>query len=113
MKAGAPPGSFIAAHENFRRHERDVLLNSLNADPEVLQEVVALLEKPEEPAPELEDDSKRQLGRIVPLKFLRPERIGVLSAEQLMREAKTLSGLNHPNIVTAHEVIQSPSGLAI
>lgn len=123
--------------------ERDVLLSSLNADPEVLQEVVSLLDEPDEPVREIEHDEgiplvsfdksryaileclgrggvgevysahDQQLERIVALKFLRPERIGVLSAERLMREAKTLSGLNHPNIVTVYEVIQSASGLAI
>jgi serine/threonine protein kinase len=123
--------------------DRDVFLSSLDADPKVLQEVVALLGEPEEPNPEVEDDGRislvsfgmsryeiaewlggggvgevysardRQLGRIVALKFLRPEKISALSAERLMREARTLSGLNHPNIVTVHEVIQSASGLAI
>jgi serine/threonine protein kinase len=108
-----------------------------------LQEVVSLLDEPEEPIPEEEHDRRMplvsfgtsryeiaeclggggfgevfcahdlQLGRIVAMKFLRPERIGAFSAERLMREAKTLSGLNHPNIVTVHEVIQSASGLAI
>lgn len=123
--------------------QRDLLLNSLNTDPEVLREVVALLDEPEDLAAGEEHDARiplvsfgvsryaiaecigaggvgevysaqdQQLGRTVALKFLRPERIGALSAERLMREAKTLSGLNHPNIVTVHEVIQSPSGLAI
>jgi serine/threonine protein kinase/Tol biopolymer transport system component len=123
--------------------ERDVFLGSLNADPEVLQEVVSLLDEPEEPILEEEHDRRMplvsfdtsryeiaeclgrggvgevfsahdlQLGRIVAMKFLRPERIGGFSAERLIREAKTLSGLNHPNIVTVHEVIQSASGLAI
>ena len=123
--------------------ERDVLLNSVNEDAEVLQEVLLLLDEPEEPGPEAEHKLEapllsfgmsrytiaeylggggvgdvysahdRQLGRIVALKFLRPERLGALSTERLMREAKTLSGLNHPNIVTVHEVIQSASGLAI
>ena len=55
----------------------------------------------------------QQLGRTVSIKFLLPGTIGERSAERVMREAKTLSGLNHPNIVTVYEVIQSPSGLAI
>ncbi len=123
--------------------ERDILLDSVNANPEVLQEVVSLLDEPEEPMPEAEYDQTvtlvslgmsryaieeclgrggagevysahdRQLGRIVALKFLRPGRLAALSAERLMREAKTLSALNHPNIVTVFEVIQSGSGLAI
>jgi Tol biopolymer transport system component len=123
--------------------EREVLLGSAAAEPDVLQEVVSLLAEPEELIAEATPDEDaplvsldisryaigeclgiggagkvysahdRQLGRIVALKFLRPERTGALSAERLIREAKTLSGLNHPNIVTVFEVIQSESGLAI
>src|SRR5579884_4279467 len=92
--------------------ERDVLLRSLNADPEVLQEVVALLDEPEEELPEADHEEElplvsldisrytlaeclgrggagevysahdRQLERTVALKFLRPERLGALSAER-------------------------------
>ncbi len=123
--------------------EREVLLNSVGANPEVLQEVVGLLDEPEEPILDADGEGEarlvsfgtsryeigerlgaggvgevyfgqdRQLGRTVALKFLRPERVCALSAERLLREAKMLSGLNHPNIVTVHEVIQSESGLAI
>ncbi len=123
--------------------ERAILLDSIDTDPEVLQEVASLLDEPEEQPPETEGDVKapltsfgmgrytvveylgkggmsevysardQQLGRIVALKFLRPGTIGVRSAERVMCEAKTLSGLNHPNIVTVYEVIQSDAGLAI
>jgi serine/threonine protein kinase len=123
--------------------ERDALLSSANADPEVIEEVVALLDQPDDSAPEPGYEQRtlllsfgmsryaireslgvggtgevysaedRQLGRTVALKFLRPERISTLSAERLILEARTLSGLNHPNIVTVHEVIQSPPRLAI
>jgi eukaryotic-like serine/threonine-protein kinase len=123
--------------------ERDILLNSIDTDPEVLQEVIILLDEPEEQPPEAGHDDgapltsfgmgryvvveylgkggvsevysarDQQLGRIVALKFLLPGTIGTRSAERVMREAKTLSGLNHPNIVTVYEVIQSAAGLAI
>ncbi|HXF13016.1 MAG TPA: protein kinase, partial [Terriglobales bacterium] len=123
--------------------EREMLLSSTDAAPDVLQEVVSLLDESEEliadaaqdrgvqpvslgmsrytigerlgvgGAGEVYSAHDRQLGRIVALKFLRPERSGSFSAERLMREAKTLSGLNHPNIVTVYEVIESASGLAI
>jgi serine/threonine protein kinase len=55
-----------------------------------------------------------ELGRTVALKFLRADladknRI----AEGGIREAKTASALNHPNIVTVHEVIHGESTLVI
>ncbi|MBV9268434.1 MAG: PD40 domain-containing protein [Acidobacteriaceae bacterium] len=123
--------------------QRAVLFDSIDTDPEVLQEVISLLEQPEEPPPETEGEDKaplasfdmdrytvleclgkggmsevysardQQLGRIVALKFLLPGTIGSRSAERVMREAKVLSGFNHPNIVTVYEVIQSAAGLAI
>ena len=122
--------------------ERAGFLNSLSTDPEVLEEVSLLLDEPDEQPPETEQNhtallasfgmgrysvidylgkggmsevysaQDQQLGRTVALKFLLPGTID-RSAERVMREAKTLSGLNHPNIVTVHEVIQAPSGLAI
>jgi eukaryotic-like serine/threonine-protein kinase len=123
--------------------ERSVFLNSIDTDPEVLQEVLLLLDQPEEPSPDAEHDHSaplasfgmgryavveylgkggvsevysardQQLARIVALKFLLPGTLGSRSAERVLREAKTLSSLNHPNIVTVYEVIQSASGLAI
>jgi eukaryotic-like serine/threonine-protein kinase len=123
--------------------ERAVFLNSIDTDPEVFQEVLLLLDEPEEQPAEIEHDHgapldsfgmsryavveylgkggasevysarDQQLGRIVALKFLLPGTIGIRSAERVMSEAKTLSSLNHPNIVTVYEVIQSASGLVI
>lgn len=118
-------------------------LNSAGADSAVLQEVSLLLNEPDEETPAVEQNCSallasfemgryalvnylgkggmsevysaedRQLGRTVAIKFLLPGTIGGHSADQVVREAKTLSGLNHPNIVTVYEMIQSPSGLAI
>jgi serine/threonine protein kinase len=54
------------------------------------------------------------LDRAVALKFLRPERAGLpTAAASAVREAKAASALNHPNIVTVHEVIQVEDSLVI
>ncbi len=48
------------------------------------------------------------------LKFLLPREIGDPAAvKRFVREAKAASALNHPNILTVHEIIQTPSSLAI
>jgi eukaryotic-like serine/threonine-protein kinase len=54
-----------------------------------------------------------ELDRPVALKFLCPETTFGSAAEQITREAKAISALNHPNIVTIHEVVRSESTLAI
>lgn len=46
-----------------------------------------------------------ELHRRVALKFLRHEAAGGRAVERLTREARTVSALNHPNIVTVHEVM--------
>lgn len=46
-----------------------------------------------------------ELDRRVALKFLHHEVVGGRAVERLRREARTVSALNHPNIVTVHEVI--------
>ncbi|MGC2661531.1 MAG: protein kinase [Bryobacteraceae bacterium] len=53
------------------------------------------------------------LNRLVALKFLAVLAEGDLPIERFIYEAKAASALNHPNIVTVHEVIHSVSGLAI
>lgn len=47
-----------------------------------------------------------ELYRQVALKFLSPAASFGRAAERLTREARAASSLNHPNIVTVHEVIQ-------
>ncbi len=54
------------------------------------------------------------LDRRVALKFLTHERAGVPAAiAKFVREAKAASALNHPNIVTVHEAIQTRRALVI
>ena len=54
------------------------------------------------------------MDRPVALKFLLPQTIGDDStAARFVREAKAASQLNHPNIVTIHEVVTSDSGFVI
>jgi len=47
-----------------------------------------------------------QLDRCVALKFLRAESAYDLDTAHIAREAKAASALNHPNIVTIHEVVR-------
>jgi hypothetical protein len=55
-----------------------------------------------------------ELDRPVALKFLLPQTIGDESAtSRFVREAKAASQLNHPNIVTIHEVVTSDAGFVI
>lgn len=124
--------------------QRQSFLDSANTDPEVLKEVLLLLEQseestagpgePPEPIPPIGSRIDRyvllrelgrggmgsvyaaadqELDRIVALKFLSPDAISARPALQLIREAKTLSSLNHPNIVTVYDVLQSGKTLAI
>ncbi len=55
-----------------------------------------------------------ELDRTVALKFLRPAALEQLGAfDRFIREARTVSSLNHPNIVTVHEVLRSDEAFAI
>ena len=56
-----------------------------------------------------------ELDRPVALKFVASSRAGTLgvSLQDVMREAKAASALNHPHIVTVHEVIPFGSSLVI
>lgn len=53
------------------------------------------------------------LNREVALKFLSRQTIQDHAVDLLEHEARTASSLNHPNIVTVHEVLRSHSGVAI
>jgi len=54
-----------------------------------------------------------ELDRTVALKFLRAETASELDTTHITREAKAASALNHPNIVTIHEVVRSEGCSAI
>jgi eukaryotic-like serine/threonine-protein kinase len=53
------------------------------------------------------------LDRLVALKFLASSTFAGLDPQLITREAKAASALNHPGIVTIHEVVQSGSMLAL
>ncbi len=49
----------------------------------------------------------RRLNRVVALKFISRERQGSSPVRDLLREARAASALNHPNIVTVFEVVDT------
>lgn len=54
------------------------------------------------------------LLRTVAIKILRPDTCAILELEErFIREARAISALNHPNIVTIHEVLRTEGTLAI
>jgi eukaryotic-like serine/threonine-protein kinase len=56
----------------------------------------------------------KELNREVAMKFLSPHKLGSSGlVEQLSKEARAASALNHPGIVTVYEVIRSEDSLAI
>jgi eukaryotic-like serine/threonine-protein kinase len=58
--------------------------------------------------------SDPDLLRTVAIKILKPDAYAVREQEQrFIREARAISALNHPNIVTIHEVVRTENFLAI
>ncbi len=119
--------------------QRRAFLDSVCADPEVVKKVLELLEAPQDSPAETDSRIGTKVGRyvvieelvrggmgevysgrdtelerVVALKFLAPASEGARSAvERFIREAKAASALNHPNMVTVHDVIHFDSTLAI
>jgi serine/threonine-protein kinase len=55
----------------------------------------------------------RQLKRAVALKVMRPWGAGTAARERFLREARTLAGLVHPNVVTVYDAGEDAGGLYI
>ena len=123
-------------------HERSAYLIAAGVGPEVSVEVLELAAQFQEETPQAPSPDERlgtrvgrflitgllgsggmgdvyeardtELNRLVALKFLRPEVLGYDGAYQrFIREAQTASSLNHPNIVTIHEIVRTGSTIAI
>jgi Tol biopolymer transport system component len=120
------------------KHERLAFLESAGSDPDVIREVLVLTDEFEQPAKPTDRVRTKidhfiiikhigrggmgdvysardlELERTVALKFINPESLGLEGAgERFIREARTASALNHPNIVTIHGVIRAESTVAI
>jgi serine/threonine protein kinase len=118
-------------------HERKAFLESSQAGPEIAREALALANEFTAAAPphaagmqigrfvitgslghggmgEVFSAQDTELNRSVALKFLTPDTTLLPEAIQnFIHEAQTASALNHPNIVTVHEVMRSESRIAI
>lgn len=123
-------------------HERSAYLIATGVDPEVTAEVLELAAQFQDEVPQTSSPDERlgtkvgrflittllgsggmgdvyaardtELDRLVALKFLRPEVLGYDAMYQrFIREAQTASSLNHPNIITIHEIVRTGSTTAI
>jgi Tol biopolymer transport system component/tRNA A-37 threonylcarbamoyl transferase component Bud32 len=132
----------FATAADLAGEERRSFLASLRTDPEVLDEVISMLEEAQTAALDRREPASRsgarfgryevgdmlssggmgevysagdpELGRRVAIKFLSPETAASRPAvEQLIREAKAASALNHPHIITVYEVIRAENDVAI
>ncbi len=122
----------------YPKSQRGAFLEAAGSSLDVIQQVLMLTEACEQPAfstdrigtqvghfvitehlghggmGDVYSARDAELERNVALKFINPELLGVEGAgENFIREARTASALNHPNIVTIHEVIRSESTVAI
>ncbi len=119
-------------------HERQAFLDSAGVSPEIAREVLTLVDEFSSLQGSLANAGEwigkfeitgslgrggmghvlsardTELDRNVALKFLTPDTtMDPEATQKLLREAQTASALNHPNIVTIHEVIRSGSSIAI
>jgi eukaryotic-like serine/threonine-protein kinase len=130
-----------AAAVDLAGEEQRRYLDSLRADPEVIDEVTSMIEEARGPSTEWQKPPSRsgtkfgryevgemlssggmaevysaadpELGRKVAIKFLRPRTTSGPAVEQLIGEAKAASALNHPNIITVYEVIRTGDDVAL
>lgn len=131
---------FELAHAaaDLPQHVRAAFIASHSSSPDIAREVTALMDQLDESTPavgaagteidhfviseqigsggmgDVYSAQDTELGRTVAIKLLKPHSLGLGDVEdRFIREARTASALNHPNIVTIHEFIRAPRGLAI
>jgi serine/threonine protein kinase len=115
--------------------EQHAFVGSISESPAIAQEVLGMLDDPEPVSPqpgqrighyevlallgrggmgEVYSARDPELDRIIALKCLGPRVASLPGAvTRLIQEAKAVSAINHPNIVTVHEVIRFEGGFAI
>src|SRR5580704_12277938 len=114
----------------YPKEDRRAFLEGAGSSPEMIEQVLILTKHFEEPATATDRIGTKvghfivtgylgqggmgdvytgrdvELERKVALKFVKPDAVGLEGAEErFMREARTASALNHPNIVTIFEII--------
>ncbi len=126
------------AAADLPRSGRLLFVQSRSSDPQIIREALAMADRLDGPSdPPLRAGSlisrfilteylgsggmgevyaarDPELERIVAIKLLSPAWSGLAGAEEgFTREARIASALNHPNIVTVHEVVRHGSVVAI